>query len=152
MNTMKKGLRRAMVTGGAMAAMLGASLAAAPQAAAGGCSSWWEPCGVAENRTSSTMATTETLNEGPDWCDVWNAPDLGWHIRCTQKSLGPGGTRGGGTVDVDAFTFPGTRYFVMMYDGTTKWLDPGVWTKFPSNRKASCRDDWSMGGPVCSVN
>lgn len=71
------------------------------------------------------MATTETLNEGPDWCDVWNAPDLGWHIRCTQESLGPGDTRGGGTVDVDAFTFPGTRYFVMMYDGTNKWLDPG---------------------------
>ncbi|MEV8531870.1 hypothetical protein [Streptomyces sp. NPDC051211] len=40
MNTRKKSLRRALVRGGAMAAVLGTSLAAAPQAAADGCSSW----------------------------------------------------------------------------------------------------------------
>ncbi|MGI5203511.1 hypothetical protein ACQEU6_18305 [Spirillospora sp. CA-108201] len=111
-------------------------------------------CGEVHNGSHLTMHTTVDLGKGTDHCDVWNY-DGGtmnkWvYAKCTQKSLVSGGSRGGGTTDVDALTFNKDAY-MLDFHGTLLWKDKGVWTKIHNNETASCGTDASFGIPFCRI-
>jgi hypothetical protein len=120
---------------------------------AGGCDSWYMPCGEVQNSSRWTMYVTTSLGAGPHYCDVWNS-EGGWtwiwkKMRCVQEPLGAGGHRGGGTVDVDAFTF-NDRDYLLYFKGLRVLRTKGVWTKISNYEGATCKN-YSSSTPVCYV-
>ncbi len=151
---MKRTIRRTMtVIGLSMLVTVGAVTIPAGAAHAGGCN-WYTPCGEVSNYSSWGMYDTLTLGSGPHYCDVWNwngGSTPAWmHARCTQEYLGTGVHRGGGNIDVDAFTF-NDRDYRLNFHGTWSWQTKGVWTKIKNNEGAYCYTDWYFGVPYCSV-
>ncbi|GLY32260.1 hypothetical protein [Kineosporia sp. NBRC 101731] len=128
-----------------------ALFASTESAHADGCD-WKSPCGEVQNDTPWGMYITTSLGRGSDWCDVWNSnagSSGAWkHMKCTQEYLAPGKHRGGGNVDVDAFTFSNRAYY-MTYSSKS-WHDKGVWTKITDLQEGKCDD--RNGVPTCWIN
>lgn len=120
---------------------------------AGGCDHWWEPCGEVDNDSSYTMAVTLSLGSGPHWCQVWNwdggSKVVSKRVKCEQTSLAAHKHLGGGTVDVDAFTYVDRDYTVSMYGGAQVRKTKGVWTKVQDDEEGACKDNG--GTPKCTV-
>jgi hypothetical protein len=132
---------------------LGMIVTSASPASAGGCN-WYTPCGEVTNNSSWGMHVTTTLGSGPHYCDVWNwngGSTWVWkHAQCTQEYLAPGSHKGGGSVDVDAFTF-NTRDYMLNFHGSWSWKTKGVWTKIQNVEGAHCYTDWDFYVPKCYV-
>lgn len=100
------------------------------------------------------MYVTTNLGSGSGngYCDVWNRNDgpipSWWHAKCTQQYLSPGAGKGGGSVDVDAFTYNDRGYWAVMW-GTWTWHNAGVWTKIYDGQRANCAKSWGINSPVC---
>lgn len=109
---MTKTIRRLTVSAIGMLVASSAVLVSTSPAHADGCS-WWKPCGEVHNHSAGTMDTTVGLGTRtmPDRCAVWNKnggnTPVWWHTKCHLVRLTPGHSRGGGNVDVDAFTYDG---------------------------------------------
>lgn len=63
-----------------------AVLSSPAPALADGCKLFGRVCGEAQNNSPWTIRTTEKLNSGRDWCDVWNGnggtAESWWHTQC----------------------------------------------------------------------
>lgn len=111
-------------------------------------------CGKVNNRSKWIMYTTVDLGYGVDLCDVWNwngGKSRVWkQAHCHQVAVGPEGHRGGGGVDVDAFTFNDRNYTVKIGG---KWFPQtkGVWTKIETDERAVCDTNLYFNYPVCFV-
>jgi hypothetical protein len=148
-------MKTRLLAGAGAAALLAACAAILPgtNAYAAGCGSF-TPCGEVSNYSSWEMRDTTTLGAGPHYCDVWNryggrTPNW-WHAKCTQETLRTGVHRGGGNVDVDAFTFASNDY-MLNFHGSWSWKTKGVWTKIQSIEGAYCYTNWTFYVPYCEV-
>jgi hypothetical protein len=149
----KAGRRLLTLVSTAALLVFGVVVTSASPASAGGCN-WYTPCGEVSNNSTWGMHVTTTLGEGPHYCDVWNwdggSAQVWKHARCTQEYLGAGSHKGGGNVDVDAFTF-NDRDYILDFHGNKTWKTKGVWTKIRNNEGANCYTDWRFYIPICSV-
>lgn len=130
-------------------------------AIAGGCGIlMWPPtpCGEVTNLSQHQLKFTMKLADdrsGPHFCDVWNH-DGGntpkWQqVSCDQQPLNQDEHYGGGTKDVDAFTFADQPYRVAIRGTDWNNQEKGVWTKIGSDELATCWDDIYLGGISCTV-
>lgn len=131
-----------------------------PIVRAAGCGRF-SPCGEVDNHSGYTLRYTTILDDdckkGPNRCDVWNHDggnknfDPPVCASCHQISLGPGKHVGGGSVDVDAFTYADRAYLVTMGSSRTRQIKKGVWTKVESTEKAVCSNGSGTQLPSCRV-
>ena len=118
-----------------------------------------KPCGEITNKSTWTLQYTDNLNakNSNALCDVWN-----WNrgfggpwerfkeVMCTQQSLGPDLHKGGGNIDVDAFTFT-DRSYLLDFHGRMSWRKKGIWTEIRNNEGATCVTSLDYNLPVCTV-
>ncbi|KAB5528068.1 hypothetical protein GE09DRAFT_1064758 [Coniochaeta sp. 2T2.1] len=135
----------------------------APQALAEDCKmvlNQWR-CGRIENLSSRQLRFARNIPYGTDKCKFWNWPGhraagqltnsspplahSGAPENCKQEYLAAGSSMGGNyPVDVDAFCYADVDY---IYDNNP--VTRGVWTKFSSNVKVTCRGGQGGSIPYC---
>ncbi|MGH4011642.1 MAG: hypothetical protein ACRDTH_26340 [Pseudonocardiaceae bacterium] len=103
----------------------------------------------------TTKFDENNLNKFEHQCDVWNVnggPSPAWKkVSCYHEALVPGGSRGGGKEDVDAFTYA-DRGYMLNFRGSQSWKDKGVWAKIQDNERADCYLNRRFGVPQCYVD
>ncbi|KAF2742648.1 hypothetical protein M011DRAFT_264080 [Sporormia fimetaria CBS 119925] len=126
-------------------------------ATAGGCGAL-TPCGEVENRSNTPMLYTYKFaddNSGPHKCDTWNHGGGNTVkdriVSCDQQSFGKG-SRGGGSKDVDAFSFANRDYIVSVHGASSRTIKRGKWTKISNLERAICWDDAILGKLACTVD
>ncbi|KAH8904060.1 hypothetical protein BR93DRAFT_961216 [Coniochaeta sp. PMI_546] len=105
-------------------------------------------CGRIENQSSRQLRFARNIPYGPDKCQFWNWPGhstSGKPENCKQEYLNAGSSFGGTyPVDVDAFCYADVDY---IYDDNP--ITKGVWTKFSSNTKVTCKGGQGSTKPYC---
>lgn len=100
-------------------------------------------CGEASNQTDRTMVVAE-LGGGPDQCSVVDGGGPPVRMACRKHVVAPGGRAGdgtGGPMDVDAATFPTTRWEWNTFNGypyTWRAMAAGVFLKITDLQLIHC--------------
>lgn len=117
-------------------------------------------CGDVSNKTLWMMQITSNLNSknGNTLCDVWNwnygfggTRERFKQVLCTKRNLAPFEYQGGGSVDIDAFTFKDSNY-LLDFHGKYYWRTKGDWTMIRNSESASCVTNTNFKLPVCVIS